>query len=137
MQHSRSRSAVDTDEIEDLQERRDQILSEIDEYNKERDRIRTMLGSVGGRSYSRKDLIMNVVFLVVIIMFFTLEITTHFLPPYISIEVSVLPVSIKIVWMIHSQHRFNHFQFWVLNSIEFRVNEIQRRLAAIERNGRE
>lgn len=126
-------SRIDEELIENLQERRDQVLSEINEYNKERDRIRTMLGRIGGKSYSKKDMIINVVFLIVIVTLFTLEITTKFLPTYISIEISVLLVSIKIVWMIHSQHRFNHFQFWVLNSIEFRVNDMQKHIATIEK----
>lgn len=125
---------VDEEMIQNLQERRDQVLSEIDEYNKERDRIRTMLGRIGGKSYSKKDMVINIVFLIVILTLFTLELTTKFLPAYISIEISVLLVSIKIVWMIHSQHRFNHFQFWVLNSIEFRVNDMQKRVSSIERS---
>lgn len=120
--------------LQHLQERRDQVLAEIEEYNKERDRIRTMLGRIGGSSYSKRDMIINIVFLCVILTLFVLEITTHFLPTYISIEISVLLVSIKIVWMIHSQHRFNHFQFWVLNSIEFRVNDMQKHILAIEAN---
>ncbi len=125
---------TDTVNIEDLQERRDQIIAEIDEYNKERDRIRTMLGKVGGRSYSKRDMIVNIVFLLAIVTLFLVEITTKFLPIFISIEVSILLVSIKIVWMIHSQHRFNHFQFWVLNSIEFRVNDMQNRVARLEKS---
>ena len=124
---------IDEAMIESLQERRDQVLSEIEEYNKERDRIRTMLGRIGGKSYSKKDMVINVVFLIAIVVLFTLEITTQFLPTYISIEISVLLVSIKIIWMIHSQHRFNHFQFWVLNSIEFRVNDMQKHITRIEK----
>ncbi|MDA3948615.1 MAG: hypothetical protein PF508_05250 [Spirochaeta sp.] len=129
----RTSDRVDEEMIQNLQDRRDQVLSEIDEYNKERDRIRAMLGRIGGRSYSKKDMVINIVFLIAILTLFTLELTTKFLPAYISIEISVLLVSVKIVWMIHSQHRFNHFQFWVLNSIEFRVNDMQKKVSSIER----
>jgi len=41
-------------------------------------------------------------------------------------------VSIKIIWMIHQQQKIDHFQFWILNSIEFRLNEIVRRTRIIE-----
>ncbi len=121
------------DDYEELRERRDQIAAEIEEYNKEHNRIRTMLGSIGGQRYSKRDMIVNAAFLVAIIGLFGLELITKFMPTYISLEVGVLLVSIKIVWMIHSQHRFNHFQFWVLNSIEYRVNEVQSRVHTIEK----
>lgn len=87
----------------------------------------------GGRNFSKRDNFINIAFLVIILTLFILEITTHFLPAFVSLEVSVLLVSIKIVFMIHSQHKMNHFQFWILNSIEFRVNEISRKIKKLER----
>lgn len=119
--------------LENLNEKREEIMREIEEYNRERDQIRAMLGKIGGRSYSRTDMIINIAFLTIILVLFILEITTHFMPTYISLEVSVLLVSIKIVWMIHSQHRFNHFQFWILNSLEFRVNNMHKSIRKIEK----
>ncbi|MFO8064252.1 MAG: hypothetical protein R6V29_06410, partial [Spirochaetia bacterium] len=70
---------------------------------------------------------------VAIISFFALEIITEILPTYISLEIGILLVSIKIIWMIHSQHKFNHFQFWILNSIEFRMNNVDKRVKNVER----
>jgi len=122
-----------TEMIQDLSEKKEDILREIEEYNRERDQIKNMLGRIGGEKYSKTDMIINIVFLSFIVTLFTLELTTHFLPAFISIEVSVLLVSIKIVWMIHSQHKFNHFQFWILNSLEFRMNNMYSRLKKIER----
>lgn len=107
-----------------LEKRKAKLIEELDIFNSERDRIRHLIGEIGGTRYSKKDNIINLIFLGVIITLFVLEQTTHFLPPMISLEVSVLLVSIKIVWMIHSQHRYNHFVFWILNSIEYRVNEL-------------
>ena len=108
----------------DLEKKKDQLLKELDMFNQERDRVRHLIGEIGGTKYSKKDNIINLVFLGLIVTLFTLELTTHFLPTFISLEVSILLVSIKIVWMIHSQHKYNHFVFWILNSIEFRVNEL-------------
>lgn len=119
--------------LKELEEKREEIMRDIEEYNRERSQIREMLGKIGGRSYSKTDMVINILFLTTIIALFVLEITTHFLPAFISLEVSVLLVSIKIVWMIHSQHRFNHFQFWVLNSIEFRVNNIHKSIREMDR----
>ncbi len=118
---------------EDLAAREKELLAELEEYNREKERIRAMLGKIGGKDYSHRDNVINMVFLGVILVLFTLEITTHFLPSYVSLEVSVLLVSIKIVWMIHSQQKFNHFQFWILNTLEFRVNDMTKRVRKIEK----
>ena len=119
---------------EELKGKKEEILKEIQEYNKERDEIKNMLGKIGGKSYSKFDAVINGIFLSLITIFFVLEITTHWLPSFISLEISVLLVSIKIVWMIHSQHNFNHFQFWILNSIEYRMNQITGKIKKIEKD---
>lgn len=122
-----------TEEQEDLKGKKEEILREIQEYNKERDEVKSMLGKIGGKSYSKLDTVINILFLLLISIFFILEITTHWLPSFISLEISVLLVSIKIVWMIHSQHKFNHFQFWILNSIEYRMNQVATKMKKVEK----
>ena len=107
---------------EELTRVEEEMIREIEEYNREKDKIRMMLGKIGGQSFSRVDIIVNAVFLTIILTLFILEITTHFLPSFISLEISVLLVSIKIVLLMHNQYKTNHFQFWVLNSIEFKIN---------------
>lgn len=125
---------MDPSEFEELEGKKEEILKEINEYNRERDQIKMMLGKIGGTAYSSVDMIINIVFLSIILGLFILELTTHWLPSYISLEVSVLLVSIKIVWMIHSQYKFNHFQFWILNSIEYRMNGITGKMKIMEKN---
>jgi len=111
---------------------REQLEKEIEEFNKEKEQIKALIGNIGGKSYSNRDNIINFVFLALILTMFVLEITTHWLPEFISLEISVLLVSIKIVWMIHSQHKYNHFIFWILNTIEFRINDAGKRVQKIE-----
>jgi len=118
----------------ELEGKKEEILKEIRDYNKERDQIKMMLGRIGGTAYSSIDMIINIVFLTIILSLFALELTTHWLPSYISLEVSVLLVSIKIVWMIHSQYKTNHFQFWILNSIEYRMNVIAGKIKKMEKD---
>ena len=117
----------------ELRAREHEIELELAEYTNEREKLKEILGAYGGKRYSRIDTIMNVVFLVIIVGLFTIQATLKIIDPYVSIEVSVLLVSIKIVWMIHSQNKMNHFQFWVLNTIEYRVNETIRRIQSLER----
>jgi len=49
-----------------------------------------------------------------------------------SMELALLLVSLKIIWMIHRQSKVDHFQFWVLNSIEFQINIMSKRLKDLE-----
>ena len=79
--------------------------------NEEKERIKQIIGKIGGTS---------------------LKVSTKFLPAYISLEISVLLVSIKIVWMIHSQDRSNHFAFWILNTLEFRLSDIAKSIRTLE-----
>lgn len=110
-----------------------QLEAEIADFNREKEEIKALIGGIGGKSYSHRDNIINIVFLGLILTLFILEITTHWLPEFISLEVSILLVSIKIVWMIHSQHKYNHFIFWILNTIEFRVNDVGKRVQKMEK----
>ncbi len=120
-------------EVRDVEKQRQEILEEIEEYQREKERIKNVLGKVGGTAYSRLDMVINIVFLVGVMTLFILGLTIHLLPTYLSLEVGVLLVSIKIVWMMYSQHKFNHFQFWILHSLEFRLNDISARLKEIEK----
>lgn len=117
---------------ENISEKERELLEEIEEFNKERDRIRKTIGEIGGIRYSRKDNIINGIFLTIILALFISEVVIHWPPTYISIEVGILLVSIKIVWMIHAQQKYNHFVFWILNSIEFRQNEMARKIRTME-----
>lgn len=49
----------------------------------------------------------------------------------LSLELGLLFVSLKIVWMTRRQSKVEHFQFWILGSIEFRLNAIARQLAGM------
>ncbi len=114
-------------------ETREEILGELEEFEREREQLKEVLGRIGGRSFSKKDNWINIAFLVVILSLFIAELTTEYLPRLMSLELGVLMVSIKIVFMIHSQQKVNHFEFWILNSIEFRMNDMSKRVRKMER----
>ena len=118
---------------EELIEKEKKLQEEIEEYNKERDRIKFVIGKIGGKRYSKSDTVLNVIFLVIIAILFTLEVTVHLIPAFLSLEIGILLISIKIIIMIQSQQKTNHFQFWVLNSIEYRMNEMYKRIKTMEK----
>ncbi len=121
------------DEVESLQ-------AELEHYRAQKQRIRDIIGRVGGQSTRRQDTLINAVFVGLVAVLFLLDILRHILgrnlrllPPSLVLEIAVLLVSVKIIWMIYRQAKVEHFQFWILNSIEYQLNTISRRIGDLER----
>ena len=119
------------------------LREELKNYQAERERVKRILGQIGGTDTQRRDLVVNVIFLVLVVGLFLMEVLREvnligvaWMPPFISLELALLLVSLKIVWMIHRQSKVDHFQFWMLNSIEFRLNDIGKRLRETEERDR-
>ena len=116
------------------------LQEELEQYRKEKEKIKNIIGTIGGKSMNKYNKVYNTVFIILLAVFFVLDILRHFfnvetsLPPLFSLEIGLLLVSIKIIWMIHKQTKVEHFQFWILNSIEFRVNDISKRINRIEKH---
>jgi hypothetical protein len=114
------------------------IHRELEDFQREREKIREIVGRIGGRSAARRNKAINVIFFTAIISLFAADVLRYGLglpiplDSLLSLEVGILLVSIKIIWMIHNQTKIEHFQFWILNSIEYRLNGISNRLASME-----
>ncbi|MFO8015143.1 MAG: hypothetical protein R6X20_17800 [Phycisphaerae bacterium] len=116
------------------------LRTELEHYKAERERIRDIVGQIGGKSTRRRDFIINMVFLALVVGAFAFDLTRSlagwkipFLPQHILLEIAVLLVSLKIIWMIHMQAKVSHFQFWILSSIEFQINMLTRRMTDLEK----
>lgn len=115
------------------------LREELEEYKKEKENIRTILGQIGGKASSRREKVINIIFIFSIALLFCADISRHAfhinipLPPMFSLELGVLLVSLKIIWMMHRQAKVEHFQFWILNSIEFRLNAVSKQISNIEK----
>ncbi len=116
------------------------LRAELEHYRQEKEKIRDVIGQIGGGRRKRRDMVINILFLAIVLAFFVFDVVRHaldldlpYLPPSLLLEIAVLLVSVKIIWMIHVQTKVDHFQFWILNSIEFQMNMISRRLSSLER----
>jgi len=115
------------------------LLNELEQFRKEKERIRMLVGQIGGKHSQKRDHVINIGFIIALLVLFLLDLLRHMfhidipLPQMFSIELAVLLVSIKIIWMIHKGSKVEHFQFWVLNSIEFRLNDVTKRLREIDK----
>lgn len=118
----------------------DTLERELEDFRQEKEKIRALVGQIGGKESARRDRVINVAFIILLGALLGMDILRHFLdfnisflPPLFSLELGILMVSIKIIWMIHKQTKVEHFQFWILNSIEFRLTHLDRKISKIEK----
>ena len=104
------------DEISDLK-------YELEHFEQEKERVRAIIGKVGGVPQFRTKLI-NILFIVIIIAAGVISIFSGEKLRLLMVELTTVMLSIKIIYMIHMQARVNHFKFWILSAIEWRINEM-------------
>jgi hypothetical protein len=129
---SQKKSSLAQAEIESLEK-------ELSAFREEKEKIRGIIGQIGGAESKFWDRILNIVFIVFILLLIAVDVARPFtdlawIPSLVSLEIGVLLVSLKIIWMIHKQAKVEHFQFWILNSIEFRLNEISNKVNDISKD---
>jgi hypothetical protein len=104
------------DEISDLKQA-------LEHFEQEKERVRAIIGKIGGVPQFRTKLI-NAFFIVVIIAAGVVSIFSGDKLRLLMIELTTVMLSVKIIYMIHIQMRVNHFKFWILSAIEWRINEM-------------
>jgi len=114
-----------TDEISDLK-------AELEHFEQEKERVRAIIGKIGGMPKFRTKLI-NASFIAVIIIAGIISIFSGEKLRLLMIELTTVMLSVKIIYMIHYQMRVNHFKFWILSAIEWRINEMMVRIKKIEK----
>ena len=104
------------DEISDLKQA-------LEHFEQEEERVRAIIGSIGGVPQFRTKLI-NVIFIVIIVVAGGVSVFSGDRLRLLMIELTTVMLSVKIIYMIHIQMRVNHFKFWILSAIEWRINEM-------------
>ena len=113
------------DEISDLKQ-------ELEHFQQEKERVRAIIGKIGGVPKFRTKLI-NVIFILIIAISVAGSIIGGEKTRLLMIELATVTLSIKIIYMIHLQMRVNHFQFWILSSLEWRLNEGMRHIKQLKK----
>jgi hypothetical protein len=104
------------DEISDLKQA-------LENFEKEKERVRAIIGTIGGVPKFRTKLI-NALFIAIIIAAGAISIFSDEKLRLLMVELTTVMLSVKIIYMIHIQMRVNHFKFWILSAIEWRINEM-------------
>jgi len=114
--------------------RLDEALQEdLKHYQSEQKEWRKMIARSKIQQNNRLYDILNSALFVLIVVLFVAQLLFHPMSDMLSLEIALFLVSVKLIMMIHSAVRFNHFQFWILHSIETRVEGLNERLDRIEK----
>jgi ABC-type multidrug transport system fused ATPase/permease subunit len=104
----------------------------LENFEKEKERVRAIIGTIGGVPKFRTKL-MNVLFIVIIIVAGAISVFSGDKLRLLMIELTTVMLSVKIIYMIHIQMRVNHFKFWILSAIEWRINEMMVQIRELTR----
>ncbi len=97
------------------------------------EKLRRLLGSYGGKP-TKKDRILNALFLVLVLGLFAVEIFWRRVVGTMALDFAVLLVSLKLIYLMHTQAKVNHYQFWILTAIEMKTTLMMEKLASLERS---
>jgi len=108
------------------------LKQELEHFQQEKERVRAIIGKIGGVPKFRTKFI-NVIFITIIAVSVIGSIIGGEKTRLLMIELATVTLSIKIIYMIHLQMRVNHFQFWILSSLEWRLNEGMRHIKQLQK----
>ena len=113
------------DEISDLKQ-------ELEHFQMEKERVRAIVGKIGGvPKFSTK--LINALFVIIILASVVISIISDEKWRLLMIELATVTLSVKIIYLIHYQNRINHFKFWILSSIEWRINEMMTHIRQLKK----
>jgi len=113
-------------EISDLKE-------ELEHFQQEKERVRGIIGKIGGVPKFHTKLI-DAIFITVITASVVVSIVAGDRLRLLMVEVATVSLSLKIIYLIHCEMRINHFEFWILSSIEWRINEMMKQIRQLNEN---
>jgi hypothetical protein len=110
----------------------DDLKRELENFEKEKERVRAIIGQIGGIPKSRTRLV-NALFIIILVVSVVISILADEKWRLLMIELATVTLSVKIIYLMHAQMRVAHFEFWILSSLEWRVNEIMKQLRQLKK----
>ena len=106
----------------------EELKQQLEEYKAEKERVRKLVGQIGGKKGSKLHTLFNQIFILLIILVFILSGIFQKISYSIGMELILVFFCAKIMWMIYEQHKIDHFQFWMLTTLELKSNEMDKKL---------
>lgn len=118
---------------EHLEEELEDLRKELESFQKEKERVRAIVGKIGGVPRTQAK-ILNIVFIAVIAISLVISVVGGEQWRLLMIEIATVALALKIIYLIHSQMKVAHFEFWILSSLEWRINEMMKQLRELQRD---
>ncbi len=99
-------------------------------------KLRNIIGSYGGKP-TLKDKIFNVVFVVLVMGLFIVEIFFRQVVGTMALDAAVLLISLKLIYLMHTQAKVNHYQFWILTALEMKTTIMLEKIQKMSEQGNE
>lgn len=123
-------ASLKSETIDDL---KDLTREEMEHFILEKEKIRKIVGQIGGKPTTVGKVINNgMLFLILLTL-----VAAPFIPKHLelpAIELGLVLLSIKIFIFLRNEAKIIHFQFWMLSSLEWRMNDMSKRLARMDEN---
>lgn len=111
-------------ELQDLQE-------EMEHFKQEKERVRKIVGKIGGvPSFNTR--LFNIIFVLLIIGSLLTSLVTKGTLSTLMLDLALAGIAFKIMYLMHNQSRVNHFQLWLLSSLEWRINELLKEIKKLK-----
>ena len=111
---------------------KNQLKEDLNDFLKEKEELREVIGKIGGNNNPQSKLI-TTLFVGIVLIIFVTGIILKQLSPTTTLLLLILILSFKIIWMQQQTQKSMHFQFWILNSIEIRINELDKKQKKLEK----
>ncbi len=121
------KTAAGSSEEKMVEEEMADLRHEIEMFHKEKERVRKIVGHIGGvPTFNTK--LFNLIFALALVLCFAVSLVffRNELVRLAMIELALALVSVKLILLIHNQSKVNHLQLWILSSLEWRLDEIRK-----------
>jgi len=104
------------------------LKEQMEQYKQEKERVRKLVGQIGSKKGIRYQKVLNQIFLLIVLIVFVLSTVFQKISYGLGIQLSILLACIKIISLISDQQKINHFQFWILSTLELKIIEVEKKL---------
>lgn len=119
-----------------MTEMEEHLEEELHEFQKEKETIRHIVGQLGSGN-QRQNKIISRVFIILIVALLVIGLASKKTDLTITLLVAVLIALFKLIWMLYESQRTNHFQFWILSTLEYKISEVDKRIRRMEKIAKE
>ena len=111
---------------------KNQLKEDLNDFLKEKEELREVIGKIGGNNNSQAKIV-TTLFVGIVLVIFVAGIVLKQLSPMTTLLLLILILGFKIIWMQQQTQKSMNFQFWILNSIEIRINELDKKQKKLEK----